>query len=187
MSLVIQVSSSGFDAGNKASIVVNGDKIEVGENENGHLRGMHIVVLNGDNQKMVFGEAFDTYKSSESLEKWIVNFDMKQNFIVIAACKDEASMHLSEKVIKWFKELGSKNISELGYRYGFVFVGGTGTHKKEANEKISLDQSESVSLTQIFQINREIAALHVAKSIDFPSYKFSSTDIVLSNIDENKS
>ena len=62
----------------------------MGNNELGHKRGLHIVVLSPLNFEIKFAKVFDTYKSSVAFDKFIEE-DMKGLFghIVIAACKDE--------------------------------------------------------------------------------------------------
>lgn len=58
------------------------------------LRGLHIVLVDPESGKIKSKKVFDTYKSSEKLEKHIRC--IPDNLIVIAACKDEISLNLSE-------------------------------------------------------------------------------------------
>ena len=48
----------------------------------------------------MFAKIFDTYKSSSALESFIETklTDLKFGDIIIAACKDECSSNLSDKV-----------------------------------------------------------------------------------------
>ena len=43
--LLIQVTSSGFKAGNNAKIMINDKDVKMELNENSHERGLHIAVL----------------------------------------------------------------------------------------------------------------------------------------------
>ena len=67
-------------------------------------------------------KAYDTYKCSEVMEYFIDNL-LPDNHIVVAACQDDCANRLSVKIKAWFKELGSKEIDNVQYRSGFVFIG----------------------------------------------------------------
>ena len=51
--LSFYMESAGYEGGNKAQIMISGTEIEIGENENGHHRGMNMVVLDGENLQIV--------------------------------------------------------------------------------------------------------------------------------------
>ena len=108
--LVVQVTSAGFDDKNQdASVCINREQVEIKVNENGNLRGLHIVVASPDDGAVVKAQAYDTHESSEELEKFISE-EMAYGSIVVAACQDECSKNLSEKVKEWFQRMGSKEI-----------------------------------------------------------------------------
>ena len=69
--ILIQVSSAGFEAGNYAKITINNYKVAVNKNENGHERGLHLVVINPESGQIEISRVFDTYKSSSELENFI--------------------------------------------------------------------------------------------------------------------
>ena len=77
--------------------------------------------------------------------------------IIIAACKDECASNLSFKVKKWFQSLGSKHIHNVKYRYAFCFIGMSGK-TNNCHEKISSSKLDKVVITQVFQINIDVAA-----------------------------
>ena len=54
------------------------------KNENGHKRGIHILVLNPESGH-VSGQIFDTYKTSIKFELFIKK-DIKPGQIIVAAC-----------------------------------------------------------------------------------------------------
>lgn len=60
----IQAFSSGYNGGNFALIRINGKIVKVEKNEHNHYRGLHIVVINPKNFKVVFSKVFDTNKPS---------------------------------------------------------------------------------------------------------------------------
>ena len=75
-------------------------------NENNHLRGLHIVVINPSNGVVEWAETFDTYNTSERFDMF-TDIELNEGFIVIAACKDECSKNMSEKGKIWFENMGS--------------------------------------------------------------------------------
>ena len=90
--IYIEVESSGFDGDNFAKIKIDNDVIHVSHNENENDRGLHIVVVDPETKVIELSKAFDTYKSSSSLESFIDQQELiEANKVVIAACKDECS------------------------------------------------------------------------------------------------
>lgn len=106
--------------------------VKVNPNENNNFRGLHLVVINPKNGKVETARAFDTYESSEEFDKFL-NTYIPDQYIIVAACKDECTTNLSNEVKYWFSEMGSKMIWSLSYREGFVFIGING--RKESYEK----------------------------------------------------
>lgn len=141
--LVVNASSAGYNGANEAKIMVNDELIQLEKNENGHFRGLHIVVINRQNGKIKEAKVFDTYKASEKFEEFI-DHEVPGGHIVVAACKDDCMTNLSRKAKKWFKKMGSKEIGKIRYRCAFAFVGIVGV--KEASEKRGSRQKEEVSL-----------------------------------------
>ena len=95
--IMVQAKSAGHDHGNKAFILVHGYQLKIDKNENGHKRGLHIAILNHANGKVITSKAFDTFKSSETLEKFIGENPVADGNMVIAVCYDECSTNLSTK------------------------------------------------------------------------------------------
>ena len=84
---------------------------------------MHLVIINtlfGTVEKAL---VFDTYTSSQELENFITNYKIFDNFVVLAACKDDCAKNLSQKCKMWFSNMGSREIWNLGYHDSFSFVG----------------------------------------------------------------
>ena len=72
---------------------------------------------------------------------------------------DDCATMLSEKAKAWLKALGSKEISNVGYRQGFAFIGRSGDNALEyegatgqyaANEKRASSSKDQVQVTQLF-------------------------------------
>lgn len=109
-----------------------------------------MVVINCTNGKVVSAQVFDTYKSSDELDIFLLK-EIPKGYIVIAACKDECVKHLSWNAKKWFTNMGSKEIWQLGERCGYAFVGVSGA---EVYEKRAETKEEQVSMSQIFKIDK---------------------------------
>ena len=69
--IVVEASSAGWNAGNSAEIKVNGEKVNLMSNSNGHYRGLQLVVIDQKTGKVIAARVFDTYKSSKKLESFI--------------------------------------------------------------------------------------------------------------------
>ena len=78
----------GFHCGNFAKITINEFVVNCGKNENDHARGLHLVVINPRDGKVVAAKVFDTYKSSLAFE-YHINSEVPFGTIVVAACKDD--------------------------------------------------------------------------------------------------
>ena len=70
-------------------------------------------------------KAFDTYKDSGMFDQFIKE-SIPTGHIIVAACKDDCMAKLSLEGRKWFQNLGSKQIWNVQYRCGFVFIGAAG-------------------------------------------------------------
>lgn len=90
-------------------------------NIHNHFRGLHIVCINPHTYNIESAQVFDTYETCEHLDNFI-NKGVPENFIVVAACKDDCTTKLSENAKKWFEKMGSKKIRDLEFRQGFVFM-----------------------------------------------------------------
>lgn len=97
---------------------------------------------------------FDTYKSSLAFDHF-VKHDVPDGFIVVAACKDDCVTKLSKAAKQWFRDMGSKEIDQLEYRQGFVFIGVAG--QKQAHEKRAAERGHLVQATQVFVITPEFS------------------------------
>lgn len=135
--------SGGFKGGDFAKIFIHDVQVHVAVNEHGHTRGLHIVIINPGNGKVMFAKVFDTYKRSDTFDAFVAK-GVPDGYIVVAACKDECTRNLSTDAKSWFAKMGSKEIFSLSYRQGFGFIGTAG--KKDAHEKRCVD-SDCTSVT----------------------------------------
>ena len=114
-------------------------------NENGHYRGIHIVVLNSYRGSIVLAEIYDTYKSSEDIDDF-VTCHIPLDYIIIAACKDDCVSSMSQLAKDFFVNLGSAHIQNLKYRQAWAFIGRIG-HKTPVAEKVGYNLKDKVSIT----------------------------------------
>lgn len=123
--------------------------IDCGKNENGHDRGLHVVVMDPQDGGSAMGRVFDTYKSSEAIDQFIdENEEMPDGNIVICACKDECSKSISEKAKQWLQNCGSLMSPYLKYRCGFAFIGIV-ERRCECNENLANYKKQTCTVTQI--------------------------------------
>ena len=142
---MVVASSAGFEAGDFAQISVNGILINgTDRNENNNYRGLHMVLLNHQTGKIKTNAIFDTYNTSHGIDFFIENCSelIPEGTIIVAACKDEMTLALSDMAKKWFKDLGSVEIEKLEYRCGFAFIGIWG--KKLPNESRAENKFDQV-------------------------------------------
>lgn len=131
----IQALSAGFKHGNTARIVVN-DK-DVLEKAG---RGMNIVVLAGQNHEVMFSHTYDTFASAKASEQIVEDeAAVPVGSVIIVACKDECSRKLSQGVKDILIAMGAKEINQLGYRQGYIFMGikGTKSHLEKRGNSVN--------------------------------------------------
>lgn len=115
--LVLSAESAGFEAGNNATIKLNGVDVKMKVNENNNYRGLHVVVFDAFRGLLLHNQVYDTYRSSEKLEAWIEkNEKFAVGQAVVIACKDDCVTRLSGTVRYWLTKLGAKEIGSLKYR-----------------------------------------------------------------------
>ena len=75
-------------------ISINDIPVKMIDNETGHSRGLHIVVINSYDGKVEMTKVFDTYKTSEGFHEFI-DHAIPEGHIIVAACQDECMSNLS--------------------------------------------------------------------------------------------
>ena len=148
--LLIKVESAGFTSGNFAMITMNDVPVEVPNNQNDHQRGLHVLIMDPSSEQALISIIFDTYESSYSLDHFINTYVSRipEGHIVIAACKDDCSTHMSQQAKQWLADMGSQEVWNLQYRDSFAFIGVHG--RNEAVEKRSAQGDGPASVTQVY-------------------------------------
>ena len=85
-------------------------------NENGHDRGLHIVVINPYAGHVEIAKVFDTYKSDEGLVEFMKTSHIPNGFIVATACKDECTVGMRFPTRQWFINMGSEEMWNVQWR-----------------------------------------------------------------------
>ena len=114
-----------------------------------HRRGLHLVVIDPTNGRRTAAQAFDTYRSSASFHEFLDYYRIPYGHIVVAACKDDCVSKLSYRARRFFAEMGSVELPNLGYRTGWAFIGVFGM--RTPLEKKAIPSEPVVTLTQVFQ------------------------------------
>ena len=96
-----------MDSTNIAQITINNQIVSVEKNENGHFRGLHIVVVDPLNGEVQSANVYDTYAKQNVFEAFIKSNEIKDGSIVVAACKDECTAGLTYNSKQWLANMGS--------------------------------------------------------------------------------
>lgn len=87
-------------------------------------RGFNIVGLDARDHTVLLAKAYDTFGNNDASSDMMKDLKgLRRGSIVIASVKDEGSRKLSAEVKNIFTKWGSKEISKLGFREGFAFIG----------------------------------------------------------------
>lgn len=121
-------------------------------NESKNYRGLHIVVINGNDGRIEKAQVFDTFRSSETLEKFI-NAKTPDGSIIVVASQDDCTTNLSEKAVAWFESMGSSDILRLRYRCGFAFIGVLRLNSNDMHEQRSNNKKGKSSVTRVFNVS----------------------------------
>ena len=69
--------------------------MQVNKNENGHDRGLHVVIINPFNGNIESSQAYDTYETSVGFDQFITK-TIPEGYIVVAASKDDCVTKMSQ-------------------------------------------------------------------------------------------
>jgi hypothetical protein len=87
-------------------------------------RGLNLVALDARTHKVIHAKSYDTYGRSNASGDLIKDFkSIKNGSILIVAVKDEGSRQFSKEARSLFETIGSKEVTALGYREGWGFIG----------------------------------------------------------------
>ena len=121
------------------------EKNEALENLYDRKRGIQLVVIDPQTNKVILKESFDTFTSSERFDYILMN--LLDNYIVAAAVHEEATQNLSLPAIGFFKELGSLEIDILGLNETWAFIGVVGTIDFVEERKAAGEGTAAVTMT----------------------------------------
>ncbi|CAI9564729.1 unnamed protein product, partial [Staurois parvus] len=122
------------------------DEILLGGGKKTGDRGFNFVIVNPQTLKVVDTKTFDMYEGDFSGPMVEFMNKVPDKFIVLVASHDDAFSKLNDAAKKAFEDLGSKEIRNLKFRSGFVFVaikGGTLPEDAEREKIIHSDGSRN--------------------------------------------
>ena len=97
--IVVQATSARLDNGSYAHITVDGRPVHMTPPKvKNSQRGLHVVVVNRDNGDLECSQIFDTYKSSDEFEEFMIPHEIPTGNIIIAASKDDCTNSMTDKV-----------------------------------------------------------------------------------------
>lgn len=115
--------SAGFDNGNTARIVLN--DVDILENPS---RGINVIALAGQNHEVIATKSYDTHGDPNASQQLVEDAaQAPPGTVVIAVVKDSAHKNLSQAAKDIFIGMGATEISSLGSREGWLFMGVTGS------------------------------------------------------------
>ena len=82
---------------------------------------------------------------------FVVNEEIPEGHIIVAACKDDCATSLSMNSKLWFSKMGSTEIWNVKYRQSYVFIGIYG-RMGECIERRSKSKTEKVHTTKVFTV-----------------------------------
>lgn len=103
-------------------------------------RGINVVVLAGNNHEVISSNTYDTFASEKNSEQMAADLAaVPVGAVIVAAIKDEGSRKLTQAAKDAFINMGSKEISNLGYRDGWFFMGvkGTKSHLEKRGKDVN--------------------------------------------------
>ena len=147
ISVDIKVIACGFDDpgfGGTTPIIVNG--IDSGLKQ----RGFHVVVLSATDGRIVKKQVFDTHghaSASSEMTRFIdESFD---GSIIVVAVRDTGSRILGSIANDYIKNLGSRNITTLGYREALALVTSKGQPKPSWFAEMSTNAGKGPSFLNV--------------------------------------
>ncbi|ESP00315.1 hypothetical protein LOTGIDRAFT_173279 [Lottia gigantea] len=108
-------------------------KIYISNELKNYGRGLNILLIDDKTKKVTDIRSFDTYEDEAPLIRFLKK-TVPENGIILVASFDDASQNLKEDSRRWLKLYGSKAVTDLSYREGFVMVGQRGLNEGLAVE-----------------------------------------------------
>jgi len=145
----VQVKSAGFNDGNYAQFLIDGEYVFLGK------RGMNLLVLDPNTGTVLDRASFDTYASSEmadSLAAYISR--LADSTIVLAAVRDEASVNMTASAFAALESLGSSLIRRLGARDSWALLGRKGAAKGSVPEILKISGQGAAELSQMMTFSQ---------------------------------
>ena len=68
---VVTATSMGYEAGSSSVITLNNVMVACQKSPSGHMRGLHVVVVDPKQRAILCGQVFDTYKDNHQMEAFI--------------------------------------------------------------------------------------------------------------------
>lgn len=119
----IQALSQGKTSGNNARVIIN--DVDVLEKAG---RGINVVALAGQNHEVIYSKSYDTFGDSKASQRLVDDeAGLPLGAVIIVVVKDEASKRLTDAAKDVFTNMGAKEISQLGFREGWLFIGMKGS------------------------------------------------------------
>lgn len=103
-------------------------------------RGFNVVALAGQNHEVMHMATYDTYADAAASDRMVKDFaSAPVGTVIIAVVKDEGRKQLSQAAMDIFIGMGAKEIQNLQFREGYLFMGikGTRSHLEKRGGQVN--------------------------------------------------
>uniref|UniRef100_A0A2D4P6Y6 ILEI/PANDER domain-containing protein n=1 Tax=Micrurus surinamensis TaxID=129470 RepID=A0A2D4P6Y6_MICSU len=97
-------------------------------------RGLNMALINGTTGQLIKIDSFDMYSGDiNNLLDFMKGISI--GTLLLLASYDDPATKLNDEARKLFSDLGSKYVSQMGFRDNWIFLGGVGLKNKSPFEK----------------------------------------------------
>ena len=147
----VEVESQGQEAGGNSIITMNGKKIYIKPNRSGHQRGMNLVIIEPNTNKVIHAQAYDHWGRNKQDAEDFGNklADLPKDMIVAVGVADDGSTNLDYKAKLILGTMGS-SVASLGFRESWAFIGVKGEASQVVEMKLKRGEGNKAYVAKEF-------------------------------------
>lgn len=155
-SLVISIESAGMEAGNFASIDVNGEGIS----REKATRGLNVVIVSGSDGEIKMCRTFDTFNSTSDSDAFAAEVEKAEagDYICVAV-KDECMNNMNDRGKTAISSCGAVQFKNCKYRSSYALIGVKGAPAGTAQEALAHGSESLPPITQTIALQMSGAAV----------------------------
>jgi len=144
----IELISGGYNDGNTAFILLNGQQL-IPENS---VRGHHIYLFDRNTLKPIWGRRYDLFNSSDVVAYDNMLDTLSDKFYIAIVIKDEGSTNLSQSIRDKLKLFGSKYADSISFRASWGILGYRGAKVGSVPETFKIQYNGTAKCDTTFLI-----------------------------------